>query len=86
MGDAAGGGPVGGGAWRGPNWPPQPPASTVDPESILRLAVWELISTPPRRRVVIDEAIEIAREFFTSGTRRGFINGVMDAILKDTRR
>ncbi|MPY86645.1 MAG: transcription antitermination factor NusB [Luteitalea sp.] len=47
---------------------------------ILRLAVYELVSrpeTPPR--VVINEAIELARAFSTEDAVK-FVNGVLDAI------
>lgn len=50
--------------------------------SILRLAFWELTSktqTPPR--VVVDEAIEIAKEFGNDSSP-AFINGVLGAWLK----
>lgn len=51
--------------------------------NILRLAVWEMVNysqTPAK--VVLDEAINMAKEFSTaeSGT---FINGVLDAVLKE---
>jgi N utilization substance protein B len=63
-----------------PQWPPrrQPP---VD-RNILRLAVWELTNahTPPK--VVIDEAIELAKEFSTEQSA-AFVNGVLDAVLKE---
>ena len=63
-----------------PQWPPRRQPG-VD-RNILRLAVWELTSgqTPPK--VVIDEAIEMAKSFSTSQSP-GFINGVLDAILKE---
>jgi N utilization substance protein B len=50
--------------------------------SILRLAVWELTSgqTPPK--VVIDEAIELAKSFSTEQSP-AFVNGVLDAVLKE---
>jgi N utilization substance protein B len=49
--------------------------------SILRLAVYELLftSTPPK--VVIDEAIEIAKEFGAESSP-SFINGVLGTIYK----
>jgi len=50
--------------------------------SILRLAVQELLaypSTPPR--VVIDEAIELARAYSCDESAR-FVNGVVDGIFK----
>jgi len=50
--------------------------------NILRLALHELIAYPDvPPRVVIDEAIEIGREFGTAETPQ-FINGVLDAIWK----
>jgi N utilization substance protein B len=54
---------------------------TVD-RNILRLAVYEMSrqSTPPA--VVIDEALELARQF--SGEESvSFINGVLDAVHKE---
>ena len=51
--------------------------------NILRLAAWELTSragVPPK--VVLDEAINLAREFSTEESA-SFINGVLDAALKD---
>ena len=63
-----------------PKWPShrQPP---VD-RAILRLGVYELISTPTPPKVVIDEAIEMAKHFSTAHSP-AFINGVLDAILKE---
>ena len=57
--------------------------SVVD-RNILRLAIYEMsnLETPPP--VVIDEAIELARQF--SGDESiAFINGVLDAIRKDLK-
>lgn len=50
--------------------------------NILRLAVYEMLveSTPPP--VVIDEALEIARQF-SGDDSVSFINGVLDAVRKD---
>ncbi|MGC4030518.1 MAG: transcription antitermination factor NusB [Tepidisphaeraceae bacterium] len=50
--------------------------------NILRLAMWELTSrdTPPK--VVIDEAIEIAKDYSTENSP-GFVNGVLDSVLKE---
>jgi N utilization substance protein B len=64
-----------------PQWPTRRQPG-VD-RSILRLAVWELTGgtlTPPK--VVIDEAIELAKEFSTEQSP-AFVNGVLDAILKE---
>jgi N utilization substance protein B len=53
---------------------------------ILRLAVCELLSEPDTpARVVINEAIELARTY--SGEEAvGFVNGILDAVRKDLRR
>jgi len=63
-----------------PQWPtPRQPG--VD-RALLRLCVWELThrDTPPK--VVIDEAIEISREYSTENSP-AFLNGVLDAVLKE---
>jgi N utilization substance protein B len=53
---------------------------------VLRLAVCELLSNPDTpARVVINEAIELARTF--SGDEAvGFVNGVLDAVRKELNR
>ena len=63
-----------------PQWPPRRQPG-VD-RSILRLAAWELTSgkTPPK--VVIDEAIELAKSFSTEQSP-AFVNGVLDAMHKE---
>ena len=51
--------------------------------NILRLAAWELVNypeTPPR--VVLDEAINMGKEFSTADSGN-FINGILDALLKE---
>jgi N utilization substance protein B len=56
--------------------------ATVD-RNILRLAAWELTNvpdTPPK--VVLDEAINIAREYSTADSPP-FINGILDAVLRE---
>lgn len=65
-----------------PQWPThrQPP---VD-RNLLRLSVWELTNTTTPAKVVIDEAIELAKHFSTEQSA-SFINAVMDAILKEHR-
>jgi N utilization substance protein B len=63
-----------------PQWPPhRQPA--VD-RNLLRLAVYELINTSTPPKVVLDEAIELAKHFSTEQSA-GFVNGVLDAILKE---
>ena len=63
-----------------PQWPPrrQPP---VD-RNILRLAVWELTNAATPPKVVIDEAIELAKQFSTEQSP-AFVNGVLDAVHKE---
>ena len=59
--------------------------SYVD-KAILRLSVYQLIfveEVPPR--VVIDEAIELAKRYSTSQSP-SFVNGVLDAILKKVKQ
>ena len=53
--------------------------------NILRLAVYELswgVETPPK--VVINEAIEIAKKFGTQESSR-FINGILDRVHRELR-
>ncbi|MGN6625995.1 MAG: transcription antitermination factor NusB [Tepidisphaeraceae bacterium] len=63
-----------------PQWPPRRQPS-VD-RNLLRLALWELTSkeTPPK--VVVDEAIELAKRYSTENSP-SFVNAVLDAVLKD---
>lgn len=61
--------------WRLERMPP------VD-RNILRLAVYEfLFETDVPKLVILDEAIELAKEFGTEQSGR-FVNGVLDGILK----
>jgi N utilization substance protein B len=49
--------------------------------NILRLAIYEMTQTPTPAPVVIDEALELARQF--SGDESvSFINGVLDAVYR----
>jgi len=63
-----------------PQWPPrrQPGVDRV----IIRLAVWEMTHMPTPPKVVIDEAIELAKEFSTEQSP-SFVNGVLDAVLHE---
>jgi transcription antitermination protein NusB len=65
------------------NWRPERLA--VIDRAILRLAVCELRQgkTPPK--VVLDESIELAKKF-SSEDAAGFINGVLDAVLRSLRK
>jgi len=50
--------------------------------NVLRLGAYELLHTDTPARVVLDEAVELARDF---GAERSpaFVNGVLDAIAKE---
>ena len=63
-----------------PQWPPRRQPG-VD-RSLIRLAVWEMNSTDTPPKVVIDEAIEMAKSFSTENSP-AFVNGVLDAVLKE---
>ena len=65
------------------NWP-QERMAIID-RNILRLGISELLfdsTTPPK--VVINEAIEIAKKFGTHESP-DFINGILDKIFKDSK-
>ena len=65
------------------NWP-QDRMAVID-RNILRLGISELIfdsTTPPK--VVINEAIEIAKKFGTDESP-DFINGILDQIFKGSK-
>jgi N utilization substance protein B len=63
-----------------PQWPPRRQPQ-VD-RNLLRLAVWELTNTATPPKVVLDEAIELAKEFSTEQSS-AFVNGVLDAVLRE---
>jgi N utilization substance protein B len=63
-----------------PQWPPRRQPG-VD-RNVLRLAVWELTNADTPPKVVLDEAIELAKHFSTEQSA-SFVNGVLDAVLKE---
>jgi N utilization substance protein B len=63
-----------------PQWPPRRQPA-VD-RNLLRLAVWELTNTVTPPKVVIDEAIELAKAYSTENSG-AFVNGVLDAVRKE---
>lgn len=65
-----------------PQWPPRRQPG-VD-RNLIRLAVWELTNTDTPPKVVIDEAIELAKEFSTEQSP-AFVNGVLDSVLREKR-
>lgn len=65
------------------NWQMERLAATD--RAVLRVAVAELLSRPGTpARVVIDEAVEIARRFGSDASGR-FVNGVLDRVARDLR-
>jgi N utilization substance protein B len=54
--------------------------SVID-RAILKLAACELIAGKTPAKVVLNEAVELAKTF-SSGESASFINGVLDAIMK----
>ncbi len=63
-----------------PQWPThRQPA--VD-RAILRLGVWEMTHESTPAAVVIDECVDLAKEFSTTESP-SFVNGVLDAIRKE---
>ena len=65
-----------------PQWPPRRQPG-VD-RNLIRLAVWELTHSDTPPKVVLDEAIELAKNFSTENSP-AFINGVLDAIHRQTQ-
>lgn len=62
-----------------PDWPIKK-LNKVD-LAILRLAIYELKHTKTPQKVVIDEAIELAKSFGTEKTSK-FVNGVLGSVVK----
>jgi transcription antitermination factor NusB len=53
--------------------------------NILRLGVYELLRATAPYKVVISEALRLAREFSTAESPR-FVNGVLDAVAREVRQ
>jgi N utilization substance protein B len=53
--------------------------------NVLRLGSFELLLTTTPHKVVIDEAIELARKFGTSQSAQ-FVNGILDKLIPDEKR
>ncbi len=67
-----------------PNWP----VNQISPIDLatLRLALWELRFQEPKEpdKVIIDEAVEIAKEYGGQSSA-GFVNGVLGTIIKSSK-
>ena len=53
--------------------------------NVLRLGAFELLYTETPHRVVIDEAIELARLFGTANSPQ-FVNGILDKLVPAEKR
>jgi transcription antitermination protein NusB len=62
------------------NWRPE--RVSVCAKLILRLGMWELLQTDTDPRIVINEAIELAKCFAEADAYR-FINGLLDRAVKE---
>jgi len=51
----------------------------------IRLGAFELLHTSTPHRVVIDEAIELARKFGTAQSSQ-FVNGILDKLVPDEKK
>ena len=60
------------------------PRMAVTDRNILRLGAYEILHTDTPPSVVIDEAIELAKRF-GSNQSSGFVNGILDRVLKSGR-
>lgn len=66
-----------------PQWPLEK-LNRID-LAVLRLAVYELQYTPNPPKVVIDEAVELAKEFGSENSP-SFVNGVLGTIYKKYKK
>ena len=53
--------------------------------NVLRLGTWELLYSDTPHRVVIDEAIELARKFASLQSTQ-FVNGILDRLVPAEKR
>jgi N utilization substance protein B len=68
---------------RADNWSLRRMAATD--RNILRLAAFEILYTETPGRVVINEAVELAKRFGSKQSPQ-FVNGILDGILPDKSR
>ena len=53
--------------------------------NVLRLGAFELLHTDTPHRVVIDEAIELAKRYGTNQSSQ-FVNGILDQLIPDEKK
>lgn len=52
---------------------------------LIRIAIWELLESDTPIKVILNEAIELAKKFGTEDSAR-FVNGLLDAAAKSARK
>ncbi len=57
----------------------------VSTKLILRFATWELLHTDTDSRIIINEAVELAKRFAEKDSYK-FVNGILDRLLKELGR
>ncbi|TET35536.1 transcription antitermination factor NusB [Candidatus Dependentiae bacterium] len=57
----------------------------VSTKLILRFATWELLHTDTDSRIVINEAVELAKRFAEKDAYK-FVNGILDRLIKELDR
>lgn len=67
---------------RADNWSLERMAATD--RNLLRLAAFEMLYTQTPGRVIINEAVEIAKRFGSKSSAQ-FVNGVLDRVLKERK-
>ena len=53
--------------------------------NVLRLGAYEILYTDTPARVVVNEAIELAKRFGTAHSSQ-FVNGILDRLMKEQER
>jgi N utilization substance protein B len=61
-----------------------PRMAAVD-RNVLRLGAYEILHTDTPAAVALDQAVELARRFGAEGSP-GFVNGVLDAVARESGR
>ena len=57
----------------------------VSTKLILRFATWELLRTDTDSRIIINEAVELAKRFAEKDAYK-FVNGILDRLIQDLGR
>ena len=52
---------------------------------VLRMATYELLESDTPSKVILNEAVELAKKYGGEGSGP-FVNGILDAVLRQTRK